>query len=93
MTCRSWPSPVDTWQYLIGLLNPVSSSTSSTSATTTPEMSWPTGSTDSTSRPAAVSRRDISATPSLSSGDRSMAAYSSSQLSGSRITPPFRMRG
>jgi hypothetical protein len=93
MTCRSWPSPVETWQYLIGLLKPASSSMSRTSATTTPEMSCPAGSRLSTSRPQAVSRLDISATPASSSGDSSMAAYSSSQDSGSRITPPFRTRG
>ena len=54
------PSPVDTWQYLTGFLNPVSSSIPVTSATSTPWMSWPTRSTASTSSPAAVSRRAIS---------------------------------
>ena len=98
------PPPIDMRQYLIGFLKPLSSSISRTWPTTTPVMSWPTCSTDSTSRPAAVSRLATSAATasdspaadrlmpgSLSAG--SSAAYSSSQDSGTRITPPFRMRG
>ena len=78
-----------TRQYLIGFLNPVSSSISATSATITPWMSCPTGSIDSTSSPAAVSLRATSS----GSAPGPTAAYSSSHDSGTRITPPFRMRG
>ena len=88
ITCCS-PEPVFTRQYRIGFLNSVSSSISATWPTITPEISCPTGSTDSTSRPAAVSRRAISA----GSVAGSTAAYSSSHESGTRITPPFRTPG
>src|SRR5580700_220665 len=88
ITSRS-AAPVVTWQYLIGLRNPVSSSTAVTSATTTPLMSWPTAVTDSTSRPAAVSRL---ATPAAGT-DSSTGAYWRSQDSGTSIRPPPPARG
>ena len=90
MTLRGSPVPVDTWQYRIGLRNPVSSSIWVTSATITPLMSYPACSNVSTSRPAAVSRRATS--PGSGSGSPS-AAYSASQDSGTRIRPPSRMPG
>ena len=90
MTCRSAlgdpPDPVVTRQYLIGFLCPVSSSISSTRATTTSLMSCPTCSMASISSPIPVSRR---ATSPTSTGSGS-GAYSSSQESGTSITPPFR---
>ena len=55
------PSSVVTRQYRIGFLISVSSSMDSTLAMTTPLMSCPIGSMDSTSSPAAVSRRATSA--------------------------------
>src|SRR5262249_35691723 len=89
MTPKGLPGPVDTWQYLTGLRKPVSSSISVTCPTTTPRMSWPTGSTDSTSSPTAVSRRATSPAGT----DESTAAYSRSQDSGTRISPPLRVPG
>ena len=77
----SCASDTATRQYLIGLRSPVSSSIESTWAITTPRMSCPTDSSDSTSRPAAVSRRATSFT-STGSGSR---AYSRSQESGTFI--------
>src|SRR6516165_10882545 len=82
--------PSDTWPYVgrapisnpPGSTAPVSSSIESTWAITTPRMSCPTDSSDSTSRPAAVSRRATSVT-STGSGSR---AYSRSQESGTRIS-------
>src|SRR6516225_4930064 len=88
ITSRS-SAPVVTWQYLIGLRNPVNSSMAVTSATTTPLMSCPTASTDSTSRPAAVSLLATSA----GGTDSSTGAYSRSQDSGTRISPPPPVRG
>src|SRR5579859_5497678 len=71
-----------TRQYLIGFFSPDSSSIESTWAITTPRMSCPTDSSDSTSRPAAVSRRATSVA-STGSGSR---AYSRSQESGTRMS-------
>src|ERR1700756_2179846 len=78
----SCASDTATRQYLIGFFSPVSSSIESTWAITTPRMSCPTDSSDSTSRPAAVSRRATSVT-STGSGS---GAYSRSQESGTRIS-------
>src|SRR6185437_6998786 len=78
----SWLSDTAIRQYLIGFLSPVSSSTDRTWATTTPRMSWPADSSDSTSRPAAVSRRDTS----VASTGSGSGAYSRSQESGTRIS-------
>src|SRR6202042_2041876 len=78
----SWLSETATRQYLIGFFSPASSSIESTWATTTPRMSCPTDSTDSTSRPAAVSRWATSVT-STGSGN---GAYSRSQESGTRLS-------
>src|SRR5437763_7857378 len=78
-------SETPTRQYLIGFFSfwaPVSSSIDSTWAITTPRMSCPTDSSDSTSRPAAVSLR---ATSVASTGSGS-AAYSRSQESGTRMS-------
>src|ERR1017187_9235808 len=69
-------------QYLIGFFSPVSASIESTWAITTPRMSWPTDSSDSTSSPAAVSRL---ATSVAAAGSGS-GAYSRSQESGTRIS-------
>src|SRR5580704_17675431 len=71
-----------TRQYLIGFFSPASSSIYITWAITTPRMSCPTDSSDSTSNPAAVSRR---ATSVASTGSCSRA-YSRSQESGTRIS-------
>src|ERR1700744_1268971 len=78
----SWASDTAIRQYRIGFFSPVSSSTVSTCATTTPRMSCPTGSCDSTSSPAAVSRP---ATAAGSTGSVS-GTYSRSQESGTRIS-------
>src|ERR1700677_779341 len=78
----SCPSETATRQYLIGFFRPVSSSMRSTWAITTPRMSCPTDSSDSTSNPAAVIRR---ATSAASTGSDS-GAYSRSQESGTRIS-------
>ena len=80
-----------TRQYLIGFLNSVSSSIVSTWATITPRISWPTCSTASTSRPAAVSRRPTS----CASTGAGIGAYSRSQEMGTRIAvrSPSRMPG
>ena len=80
-----------TRQYLIGFLNSVSSSIVSTWATMTPRTSWPTCSTASTSRPAAVSRRPTS----CASTGAGIGAYSRSQEIGTRIAvrSPSRMPG
>src|SRR5690348_17725231 len=78
----SWLSDTATRQYLIGFFSPVSSSTVSTWATTTPRMSCPADSSDSTSRPAAVSRRETS----VASTGSGSGAYSRSQESGTRIS-------
>src|SRR6516165_6716784 len=78
----SCASETATRQYLIGFFTSASSSTDSTWATTTPRMSCPTDSTDSTSSPAPVSRRETSVT-STGSGSR---AYSRSQESGTRMS-------
>src|SRR6516165_9081499 len=81
----SWSSETATRQYLIGFFSfkgPASSSIDSTWATTTPRMSCPTDSTDSTSSPAAVSRREISVVSTGSVRD----TYSRSQESGTRIS-------
>src|SRR6202167_2892219 len=78
----SCPSDTATRQYLIGFFRPVRSSIDSTWATTTPRMSCPTDSSDSTSSPAAVIRR---ATSVASTGSGS-GAYSRSQESGTRIS-------
>ncbi len=85
----SCASETATRQYLIGFFSPVSSSIESTWAITTPRMSCPTDSSDSTSRPAAVSRRATSVA-STGSGSR---AYSRSQESGTRIRSPSRTPG
>src|SRR5580692_9821590 len=78
----SCASETATRQYLIGFFSPVSSSIDITWAITTPRMSCPTDSSDSTSNPAAVSRR---ATSVASTGSASRA-YSRSQESGTRIS-------
>ena len=78
----SWASDTATRQYLIGFFSPVSSSIDSTWATTTPRMSCPTDSSDSTSSPAAVNRRPTSVA-STGSGSRT---YSRSQESGTRMS-------
>src|ERR1700730_7539271 len=78
----SCASETATRQYLIGFFSPASSSIESTWAITTPRMSYPTDSSDSTSRPAAVSRWATSVA-SPGSGSR---AYSRSQESGTRIS-------
>src|SRR5580700_3298969 len=78
----SWLSETATRQYLIGFFRPVSSSIDSTWAITTPRMSYPTDSSDSTSSPAAVIRR---ATSVASTGSGS-GAYSRSQERGTRIS-------
>src|SRR5260370_27982619 len=69
-------------QYLIGFSPPVSSSIESPWAIPTPRMSCPTDSSDSTSRPAAVSRR-ATTVASTGSGSR---AYSRSQESRTRLS-------
>src|SRR5580658_5754070 len=66
----------------MGFFSPASSSIESTCAITTPRMSCPTDSCDSTSNPAAVIRRPTSVA-STGSGSR---AYSRSQESGTRIS-------
>ena len=71
-----------TRQYLMGFLNPVSSSMVITWAVITPCTSWPTCSTASTSRPACVRRRPTSRA-SYGSG---IGAYSRSQEIGTRIS-------
>src|SRR6516164_9083353 len=81
----SMPSVTATRQYLIGFFSfkgPVRSSIDSTWATTTPRMSCPTDSTDSTSSPAAVSRRETSVVSTGSVRD----THSRSQESGTRIS-------
>src|SRR5215471_17500305 len=78
----SCASETATRQYLIGFFRPVSSSIDSTWATTTPRMSCPTDSIDSTSSPAAVSRRETSVVSTGSVRD----TYSRSQESGIRIS-------
>ena len=84
------PSSVAIRQYRIGFLNSASSSTDKTWAMTTPEMSWPTGSTDSTSSLIEVSTRAISA----ASTEDSIGAYSRSQDSGSfMVRSPSRRPG
>src|SRR5262249_62338200 len=88
ITSRS-SAPVVTWQYRIGLRNPVSSSMAVTWPTTTPLTSWPAGSTDSPSRPAAVS--PVATTAART--DSSIGAYSRSQDSGTRIRLPPPARG
>src|SRR3984885_12499033 len=78
----SCASETATRQYLIGFFSPVSSSVESPWAIPPPRMSCPTDSSDSTSRPAAVSRWATSVT-STGSGN---GAYSRSQERGTRMS-------